>query len=67
MNTIEYVFVSKAKHLIERDMSNIAPSVRVVGSRTTEDGYDLLLEGDVNNIADLIYFWSVLDGREVEI
>lgn len=59
--TTESVVVSKPKEQIESDLSRFGPNVKVVGSRMTEDGYELLLDGPSGEVADLIWFW----GQEV--
>lgn len=54
MNTIEYIFSPLEKTRIEGLLSFIAPHVLVVGSRLQEDGYDLILEGPADEIADFV-------------
>lgn len=41
--------------VIEKILSTYAPNVQVVGSRITEDGYELVLEGEMAEVATLEY------------
>lgn len=50
--------VSLPKDIIEYNLSCLAPEVKVTASQLTEDGYTLVLEGDGNQIADLVYLWG---------
>jgi hypothetical protein len=52
------ILVMKAKCEIEKDLEAIAPNLSVVGSRITEDGYELVLEGPKNELEDILYFWE---------
>ena len=56
--TLESVIVALPKHLIEFDLEQFGQDVVVVASRMTEDGYELVLEGDAGQVADLIYLWG---------
>ena len=53
-STIEYILVPLEKSQIEGLLFFVAPHVSVIGSRFTEDGYDLFLEGPIDEIADFI-------------
>jgi hypothetical protein len=52
MFTIESVVVHLSKQQIEFDLSGY--DVRVIGSRMLETGYELVLEGEESEIAELL-------------
>lgn len=58
MKITDAVDVERSKQQIESDLSLLAPSVQVVASRMTEDGYTLVLEGEPNELASIIHFWG---------
>lgn len=64
MITIESVEIfDRTREQIEDDLKHLGPSVLVVGSRITEDGYELVLEGSTFQIQDLIYLWGQGEGE----
>ncbi len=58
ITTVESVVVAKSKTQIEADLTAFGQGVTVVGSRMTEDGYELVLEGSLVKITELIYLWN---------
>jgi len=58
MKSLESFEVYLPKHEIEADLDAFGPNVSVVGSRMTEDGYELVLEGDAEEINALIGVWT---------
>lgn len=65
ITTVESVVVSKNKSEIETDLELFGQGVSVVGSRFTEDGYELVLEGSLVKVTELIYLWNHLPDWEV--
>ena len=59
METIlDSLVVSLPKETIEKDLNAIAPDMVIVGSRITEDGYELVLEGPKDQFDELTIFWT---------
>lgn len=56
MSVVDSMVVDMSKEQIDKDLSLF--DVTVVGSRMTEEGYELVLEGDEEELSDLIEFWS---------
>ena len=57
----ESVIIDKPKEKIEQELTRFGPQVEVVGWRITDYGYEIIIEGPSNQVADLIWFW----GQEV--
>lgn len=57
--------INREKSQIEDDLSVYAPTTLVVGSRMTEDGYELVLEGPEDEIDEVFFFWSDPDSRQL--
>ncbi len=57
-SALESLVVNLPKDVIEWYLETLAPSVQVVGHRMTEDGYELVLEGNPGQIADLVYVFG---------
>lgn len=53
--SLESVVTPMPKSVINWYLSTIAPDVVVVGSRITEDGWELVLEGKPVQMTELIY------------
>lgn len=53
----------RTKEQIEADLRHLGPDVVVFASRETEDGPELILEGDSFQIQDLIYLWGGGEGE----
>lgn len=57
--------VNREKSQIEEDLSTYAPTTKVVGSRMTEEGWELVFEGPENEIDEVFYFWSDPDSAQL--
>lgn len=55
VNTIESVVTPFSKGIIEWCLETLAPEVVVVGRRITEDGWELVLEGNTRQVSELVY------------
>lgn len=52
---LESIIVTLPKHLIEFVLAKYGADVHVVGSRLTEDGIELVLEGDAVQVSEVLY------------
>lgn len=55
MNVISLV-IDMSKDRIERDLRLF--EVTVVGGRMTEEGHELVIEGEEEELSDLVEFWE---------
>lgn len=56
MTILESAIVSRPKHTIEFDVAGY--DVVVVASRLTEEGYELILEGEAEEVYALLVEWG---------
>lgn len=56
---IEFVSTTHTKPMIESTLFLFGPDVKVVGSRMTEDGFDLVLEGPEAQVLDVVHRLSI--------
>lgn len=61
MNTIKYPIATESVvtrfgvQMVDWLLFTIAPSVRVVGHQHTEDGLELVLEGEAGQVSEMVY------------
>ena len=52
---LESIITPFPKSMIEWVLDTLGPQVQVVASRLTEDGIELVLEGEVKQVSEVIY------------
>lgn len=56
---LESVVVFLPKPTIEAILTRWGRHVHVIGSRITEDGYELVLEGDAAEMSEVLYLFNL--------